>query len=64
MISNSQLTVLLVHEYFKGVHLIVLKGLADFLAGFFVSEFPIHEAERGTERYITKRISTKILTQP
>lgn len=39
-----RLTVLLVHQYFKWVHLIILKRQSHFFCSVVVCELPIHEA--------------------
>lgn len=41
--TNQLLTVLLVHQDFKGVHLIVLKCLSDLVNCIFVCQLSIHK---------------------
>lgn len=39
------LTVLLVHQNFEGIHLVVLKGLANLFNCVLVSQLSIHKTE-------------------
>ena len=43
--SKETLTILLIHEDFERIHLIILKDLLHFLTRLLVCELPIHETE-------------------
>lgn len=43
--SKETLTILLIHENFERIHLVILKGLLHFLTRLLVCELPIHETE-------------------
>lgn len=46
--AELKLTVFLVHEYFKRVHLIILKRQSHFFRRVLVCQLPIHEAAKQT----------------
>lgn len=44
--AELKLTVFLVHQYFKGIHLIILKRQSHFFRRVLVCQLPIHEAAK------------------
>lgn len=50
-LAELKLTVFLVHQYFKRVHLIILKRQSHFFRRVLVCQLPVHEAAKQTGTY-------------